>query len=842
MARPPARRPADPLASYRRKRTLTVTPEPAGRHPPGGEDAGRQPRFVIQEHNASSLHWDLRLERDGVLVSWAIPKGLPDAPGENHFAARTEDHPLEYASFQGRIPRGQYGAGTIAIWDTGTYECLKWEPRKVEVVLHGERVDARYALFAIGPKSAPGAGGRSGGSGGSGDSGGSGGSGGWMIHRMDPPADPAREPMPEQIAPMLARAGTLPPDHRSWAFEIKWDGLRALAYSQPGSLRLTGRRLNDITPQYPELSRLGRALRSHAAILDGEIVAFDEQQRPSFAALQRRMHVGSPAQAKRLSKSAPVAYMIFDLLWLDGHSLMSLPYSERRARLLALELSGQRWQTPEHFLKDGAAVLAASAEQGLEGVIAKRLDSAYEPGRRSTAWVKVKNTHRQEFVIGGWIPEKGLPNDRIGALLIGVHAGPPLLYAGRVGTGFTHADARRLAQLLVPLQRSDSPFAAGGPPVPRGAIFCRPELVAEVEFTEWTAAGSLRHPSYKGLRHDKPAELVVREGAHTGPASAVAPSAGSAVAGSAVALTIEEQSPAKARTVIERRELTLSNLDKVLYPEAHFSKREVIDYYAAVAPVLLPHLHDRPLTVKRWPDGVDAHSFFQKQAPAHRPSWVKTATLPSGRKPIDYLLAQDLPTLVWLANLAALELHTPLARARSIERPTALVFDLDPGPPATVIDCCHVALALHGMFEQLGLHCFPKTSGMKGLQVYLPLNSPRMTYERTKPFARTVAQLLEREEPTRIVSRMSKARRAGKILIDWSQNDAAKTTVCVYSLRAGERPTASTPLDWDEVAAALDAGDPRALHFEASDVLARVADRGDLFAPVLSLVQKLPAL
>jgi bifunctional non-homologous end joining protein LigD len=297
-----------------------------------------------------------------------------------------------------------------------------------------------------------------------------------------------------------------------------------------------------------------------------------------------------------------------------------------------------------------------------------------------------------------------------------------------------------------------------------------------------------------------------------------------------------------ASVTVEGRELKLSNLAKVLYPQVGFTKRDVIDYYAAIAPVLLGHLEGRPLTVTRWPDGVDAQSFFQKQSPAHRPDWVQTASLPGGGEPIDYTLAQDLPTLVWLANLAALELHTPLALATAIEQPRVLVFDLDPGDPATVIECCRVGLQLHGMFENLGLQSFAKTSGSKGLQVYVPLNAHDVTYEHTKTFAKAVAELLERAEPDLVVSHMTKALRTGKVLIDWSQNDKDKTTVCVYSLRARERPTVSTPVEWDEVRATLDSADPSDLVFESHHVLERVAERGDLFAPILSLVQKLPAL
>ncbi len=298
----------------------------------------------------------------------------------------------------------------------------------------------------------------------------------------------------------------------------------------------------------------------------------------------------------------------------------------------------------------------------------------------------------------------------------------------------------------------------------------------------------------------------------------------------------------QASTIVEGHELKLSNLDKTLYPQAGFAKRDVIEYYAAVAETLIAHLQARALTVKRWPDGVEGKAFFQKQAPAHRPEWVRTVTLPSEKKPIDYLLADDHATVVWLANLAALELHVPLARADAPERPTALVFDLDPGLPATVIECCRVALTLQGMFEQLGLQSFVKTSGKKGLQLYLPLNHREVTFAQTKPFAKAVAELLEQSEPDSIVSRQTRTQREGKVLIDWSQNDQNKTTVCAYSLRAIERPTVSTPLEWDEVRAALDRRDAGALHFEAGAVLERIAERGDLFAPVLSLAQKLPSL
>jgi bifunctional non-homologous end joining protein LigD len=779
---------AEKLGTYRHKRDFGATPEPAGEAPAAADAA----RFVIQEHHATRLHWDLRLERDGVLVSWAIPNGLPEEPRDNRLAVHTEDHPLEYLTFEGDIPKGSYGAGTMRVWDRGTYETLKWEPRKVEVALRGERVQGRYALFPLDrgedPKD-------------------------WMIHRMDPPADPGREPMPDKVVPMLARLGDLPRDDERWAYEIKWDGVRAIAHSEPGRLRFLSRNLHEITERYPELSRLNRALSHHRAILDGEVVALDAEGRPSFGALQRRMHLTSESAVRRLAREAPVTYVIFDLLWLDGHSLMDSPYEERRARLAELDLDGERWRTPEHVVGHGAQVLAASAAQGLEGVVAKRLDSPYEPGRRSACWVKVKNTERQEVVVGGWLPGEGRRRERIGALLVGVRENGHLRYAGRVGTGFTEAELDRLGKLLRPLEREDSPFDAPGPPTPpRGAVWVEPRHVAEVEFREWTQGHQLRAPSYKGLRDDKPADLVIRE--------------------------------EKARTVaqVEGREIKVSNLDKVLYPATGFTKAEVIAFYADLAPVLLPHLEGRPLTLKRYPNGVDAQHFYEKQAPSHRPEWVHTAPIRAGSKTIDFVLADDRPTLVWLANLADLELHTSLSKADAIERPTALAFDLDPGPPATIVECCRVGLLLEAMFSGLRLQCFAKTSGSKGLQVYVPLNTAGVTYDVTKPFAKALAELLEREEPGLVVSRQTKALRRGKVLVDWSQNDEHKTTVNVYSLRARERPTVSTPVTWDEVRSCAACGDPEELVFDAAAVRRRVAEHGDLFAPVVSLVQELPRM
>ncbi len=794
------------LDTYRAKRDFETTPEPSGA--PGGSAAGG--RFVIQEHHATRLHWDLRLEHEGVLASWAIPNGIPPDPAENRLAVRTEDHPLEYLEFHGEIPKGQYGAGTMTIWDRGTFETHKWEDKKVEVTFRGEHVQGRYGLFPIG---------RAGQN-----------EQDWMIHRMDPPGDPDREPMPEQLVPMLARLGDLPKPEKAWSFEVKWDGIRAIAYLQPGRLRLESRNLNEITDGYPELRGLVEQLGMREAVFDGEIVAFDENGRPSFERLQKRMHVTSPSAVRRLSASMPVVYAIFDLLYLDGHSLMELPYEQRRAQLEALSLGGPAWRVPNAHPGEGKLLLEATRKQGLEGLVAKRLDSRYEPGRRGGAWVKIKHTRRQELVIGGWIPGEGRRAERIGALLMGYFRDGDFVSAGRVGTGFTEATLDDLAERLAPLRRKTSPFSAGPKP-PRGSVYVEPCLVAEIEFREWTREGVMRAPSYKGLRDDKEPREVVLEGSEP---------AGSEIAGDDPQALFDEvgRLPEGALEVLTQgRRLKISNWDKVLYPQTGFTKGQLIAYYARIAPAVLPHLHDRPLTLKRYPNGVEGQYFYEKQSPSHRPDWVATEQIGD----INFTLAQDRPTLVWLANLADIELHTSLSLAQAPERPTMLVFDLDPGPGASIVECCEVALVLRGLFEQLGLQTLAKSSGSKGLQVYMPLGG-EVTYDQTKPFARRIAELLEQRMPELVVSRMTKKLRPGKVLVDWSQNDTHKTTVNVYSVRARERPTVSTPLAWDEVERCHRAGDPELLVFDTDQVLARFAESGDLFAPVLTVKQELPGL
>ena len=470
----------DRLAEYRGKRDPARTPEPVPAVSPGA-GSGESGIFVVQEHHARRLHWDFRLERDGVLVSWALPKGVPDDPVVNHLAVHTEDHPLEYANFAGQIPRGEYGAGSVTLWDHGTYEVLKWDEREVKVNLRGERLSGGYVLFATGGKN-------------------------WMIHRE-------RQPLPATLTPMLAAPGRPPAGGLdAWSVEFKWDGVRALAFIETGQLRLISRTGKDITATYPEVAALGHAIPHKQVLLDGEIVAFTDG-RPDFEALQPRMHVSSPTAALRLAEQTPVTYLVFDVLQLDGRPLLGRPYTERRQVLDTLLPNGSVLQVPPTFPgEDLEAVQAVSDVNGFEGVVIKRLDSVYEPGLRSGSWLKLKSVQQQEVVVAGWKPGKGNRLGLIGSLLVGYYSDGALLYCGHVGTGFTDENLRELTQRLMPLRRPDSPFDGPVPPeYARPAVWVEPQLVIDVLFDRWTKAGRMIAPAFQRVREDKDPADVVRE-------------------------------------------------------------------------------------------------------------------------------------------------------------------------------------------------------------------------------------------------------------------------------------------------------------------------------------------
>jgi bifunctional non-homologous end joining protein LigD len=477
------------LTTYRAKRDPKKTPEPMGA---SATEARRKKSpgaltFVIQEHHARALHWDFRLERDGVLVSWALPKGLPVDPKTNHLAVHTEDHPLDYSGFEGDIPKGEYGGGKVSIWDHGTYDLVKWREKEVMIDLHGTRANGRYVLFPTSGKN-------------------------WMMHRMDPaPAD--FEPMPDLIKPMLAAPGELPKSDKGWAYEFKWDGVRAIVYVDGGRVRALTRNDKDLVANFPELHDIGAFLGSRSAILDGEIIALDDEGRPSFGKLSHRLHVTAKSAITRLAKESPVSFLAFDLLYLEGHSTLGLPYDDRRSLLEALKLQGDTFATPPSVLDaKGADILAVAKERGLEGVVIKRRDSTYAQGRRNGDWVKVKNFRTQEVVIGGWTDGREGLSGSLGALLLGIPSDEGLVYIGKVGTGFSDLGRKELLDQLSPLAIEQSPFTKRlSPSETRLAHFVRPEVVGEVQFGEWTSDGHLRHPSWRGLRPDKAAGEVIRE-------------------------------------------------------------------------------------------------------------------------------------------------------------------------------------------------------------------------------------------------------------------------------------------------------------------------------------------
>ena len=733
---------------------------------------------MVQRHDARRLHYDFRLERDGVLASWAVPKGVPLEPGEQHLAVHVEDHPLEYGSFEGEIPKGNYGAGTVEIWDRGTYELLE-EKRNggLTVRLHGERLEGTWALVPAHL---------------------SGDEKNWLILRKREEGASAREQ--RRYEPMLALLAERLPSGSGWLFEPKWDGYRVLGYVRGGVATLRSRRGNDLTERFAGVAKeLPKALRSPDAVVDGEVCALDEQGRPSFSAMQ---------QAK---PGTPLVYEVFDLLELDGKPLLDLPLTERRERLEALMAPSRVVQLSGAF-EDGEALLEAAREQGLEGLMAKRAGSRYQEGKRGREWLKVKTHGRQEFVICGWTKGQGRREGRFGSLVLGVERDDEWVWVGNCGTGFTERDIDELLARLEPLRRGTTPFAAVPkmPKVRKGdVVWVEPELVCEVEFAEWTHDGHLRAPSFQGLRDDKPARAVRRE------------------------------EPVE----IEENGLRLSNLDKPFWPEDDSSggitKGDLLDYYRAVASVVLPHLRDRPFTMRRYPDGAFGKAFFQKDAPKHMPDWiprfhvqVSTRERPPRLRWIDAPIVNDERALLWMVNMGCIDLNTWYSRVDRPDRPDFVLFDLDPSPDVGFRETVQVALIVKQALDALGLVAFPKTSSGEGIHVLVPVER-RYTHAQTREFCEIVAGAIARAHRGLATTEWSKAKRRG-VLIDANQNGEGKTIASVYSVRPRPGAPVSTPLRWEELDESLDPA-----QFTMAAVLERIRRHGDLFEGVLTTRQRL---
>jgi bifunctional non-homologous end joining protein LigD len=758
-----------PLEQYRRRRDPAKTPEPFG-----GEEQDGQLRFVIQRHAARRLHYDFRLERDGVLASWAVPKGMPLRRGERHLAVHTEDHPLDYADFEGTIPPGEYGAGTVEIWDRGTYELLE-EKRDggLTVRLSGDRLRGTWALVPAALDGDP----RN-----------------WLLLCKDASTSASRA-----YAPMLASSSDNVPAGEGWLFEPKWDGFRAIARVDTGEASLTSRNGNDLTARFPSVARaLPRAVRASSAVLDGEICALDQEGRSRFSLLQEG--------------GGTIVLVVFDVLELEGEPLVDLPFAERRSRLEAAMLPGAPGVVVSPVFEDGSVLLAAAREQELEGVVAKRASSRYASGRRTSDWRKVKLRREQEFVVAGYTRGRGRRSPAFGALVLGVYEAGKLRWAGNVGTGFAESEIDRLAALLQPLRRANSPFAET-PRMPRvrrdDVVWVDPSLVAQIEFAEWTREGRLRAPVYLGLRDDKPADQVRRE---------------------------REPVPEEIRR--GRRVLRLSNLDKPFWPEEGITKGDLLAYYRDIASVLVPHLRGRPFTMKRYPDGWAGKHFFQKDAPSHTPDWVKTTPFAATtrdtreRRIVDYVLVDDDLALLWVVNMGCIDLNTWYSRVDRPDRPDWVLFDLDPSEDVGFTETVEVALLVKEALDLLELESFVKTSGSRGIHVLVPV-ARRHSFEETRDFAAIVAGAIARAHPGLATIEWVKRKRRG-VLIDANQNGAGKTIASVYSVRPRAGAPVSTPLRWQELGPGLDAAT-----FTMDVVLDRVAQEGDLFAGVLTTKQSL---
>lgn len=838
------------LKVYQAKRKFTKTPEPRGLvHP-----SANQRRFVIQKHDATALHYDLRLEHNGVMLSWAVPKGPSENPKERHLAAATEDHPLEYRHFEGIIPEG-YGAGTVMVWDHGTFDWVNRAPDHISFILHGKKLRGEYALVRL-----PRAGAKS-----------------WLllkkrdrfanskasVLKREPnsvitgrsleeieqgaPAKAAtikkipgiiRAKIPEKLSVQKPTLITQSFNDPEWIFEPKWDGFRGIAHIQGKKLRLQSRNQLDLLKYFPELKTIATAIAAKSAVLDGEIVSIDKKGVSHFVDL-------------KVGRQENLFYVVFDLLYLDGYSLLSVPLETRKELLRALLIPHDLVRYTDHVEAAGEKYYDVTGEQGLEGIVAKERNSLYEPGKRTHTWYKVKHRLEQEFVIGGWLSGQGAREKTIGSLLIGVYQDDQLVPVGRVGSGFAENNLGALLKELRGIRRRTSPFAKKIP-LEQFTNFVAPRLVAQVKFAEWTPDGNLRQPVFVGLRKDKSAREVVREkpraAIEIGSKAAAVPSRTNSdhriprpvrpARGAAVKLNpvLPLSAEKNQELSVDNIHLKLTNLNKPFWVRPSVKKRDVLNYYYQIAPLLLPYLKDRPLSLKRYPEGATGWFFYQKEAPTPRPRFVKTTSVMHSHGPTRYVMVNNVQTLVWLANLADLEIHPWYSRHGSLNYPDYVVFDLDPTPEDDLVNVRSVALLIEDVLEHLGLTGYAKSSGSRGIHIYVPI-AAKYTYEQTKFFAKKVTEIVHHLAPQQTTLEFRKAKRHG-VYIDYLQNIKGKTLASAYSLRARPGATVSAPLLWQEVKQGFEIRD-----FTITSILERVKKLGDLFAPTLARKQNFwPAL
>jgi DNA ligase D len=925
-----------PLEEYRRKRDFSRTPEPAPGHdaaPTASPDVivGRAPggrsRFVIQRHRATRLHYDFRLEIGGVLVSWAVPKGPTLDPAARRMAIHVEDHPLEYFDFEGVIPARQYGAGDVIVWDWGTWEpegetpdpAAAIEDGELKFRLQGEKVRGRFTIVRTSRR--PGAPARTAFEDDQGEQ--------WLlIHKRDAdavagwdaeehpqsvksgrtndevkanapaiwvsemPASNAgidltgarTAPMPRFLEPMLATLAAKSFRDDRWLYEVKWDGYRVEAVVHDGGVELFTRNGNDASVYFPRLLARPTWIDAGQAIVDGEVVALDGDGRPDFSLLQERISAGrggrsvaTASDAGSAEHAGALVYQVFDLLYLDGRLLVDVPL-EQRKRLLELVLRpNARVRYAAHVETEGVAFFDAVKAQGLEGLVAKRRDSRYEVGRRSTAWLKVKARPEQELVVGGWTPGEGNAAT-LGALAVGVYEDDRLLFAGKVGSGFSDRTRRELRALLDELETDTPPFDPPPPPDYRGRWggdladihWVRPELVIRAEIGGWTRDGNVRQTSYKGLEQGRDPREVVRERAIAA-RSIVAASGGDQERSSGPSHPPAEptrapkldpswlvsESELAALDALARegswsiagQTLKLTNLDKELFPprdgvdEPALTKRDVIRYFALIAPAMLPHLAGRPLNLQRFPNGVDRPGFWQKDIPSHAPRWL-TIWREQGfreredRSPNDHLVADRTATLCWLGNQAAFEVHAWTSTIADPWSPTFALIDIDPGTATTWDETLVIARLYRTALEHLGVRAYPKVTGSRGIQAWIPIERGRYTYADTSSWVEKLSRAVGASVPNLVSWEWAKADRGGRARLDYTQNAGIKTLVAPYAVRPRRGAPASAPIRWAE----LDDPDLRPDRWTIRTLPARVAEIGELWAGIQEDGQPLPPL
>jgi bifunctional non-homologous end joining protein LigD len=866
----------DRLATYRAKRDFAVTPEPgssqdgapggnksAKRHPTGSTDSmpeGAHPlEFVIQKHDARRLHYDVRLEVDGAMVSWAVPKGPSFDPAVKRLAVQTEDHPMAYNEFEGRIPDGEYGAGDVLIWDRGTYDTVPPGQQQamlakghLHVRIEGEKLSGDWHFVRTSS--------RGGGARNADDGAGQPGKAQWLFFKAkDAQANPEFDVVAERPDSVVSgREATRGPQrvHASeqgqsaralketvgdlalatsdvkitrgddWLFEIKYDGYRLLACKAGPEVRLYTRRSNDWTDRFRPVADAVARITARECVIDGEACVVDEKGRPSFGALQEWL---ASASAGKVDASS-IVFAVFDLLWLDGRDLRREPIERRRELLEALLKNTKPPIVVSRAVEgDLKELLATARASGLEGLVAKRRGSAYGAGR-SGSWVKLRFDERQECAIAGYLPMSGTEDD-VGALLLGVcePSRPGVLaFAGRVGSGFDGRTRTQLAKRL-DASRVAKPMVEGAP-VLKEARWVKPELVCECAFTEWTREGSMRHPRFLGLREDKTPAECVREAPPTALASVTSARATPKAKTMAKTKTEDQAAP---RGHAFKDVPKLSNPDKVLYPNDGYTKQDIWNYYTAIAPYMLPHLEGRPLTLQRYPNGILAPEWYQQNMLHKMPDFVRLVEVGERHDNKQRIVCDNLPTLQYLANLAALTLHGWSAHEPTLHLPDYVVLDLDPGdgPWEHLVE---VARAVKALLDALSLESIPKTSGKRGVHVVVPI-APGPTHEEATGFAEQIARAVAKVLPKVATVERMKDKRGGKLYVDYGQNGEGKTVVCPYTIRARDGAVVSTPIEWDELDEKL-----VPTKFTIKTVLERVAKRGDLYARVLGGTQKLP--